>query len=181
MNLEAIEPIIEQIIKDSLSARVYEYGKNKNLTNRVASGRLRNSVKAKVQPNKQGFQIVQITFLGGKTMNQEGVYAYWLANDRGPNRGGSKFANIGAIKQWIKDKKSFKTRDFKTGKFLPKNEKNIEKAAFAIARSIGRFGFKNRPENFVEISIDKIMNNPKIIEIIGNATIDDLLNQIEGI
>ena len=75
MELEAIEPIIEQIIKDSLSAKVYQYGKSKNLTNRVASGKLRNSVKAKVQPNRQGIQIVQITYLGGKTINQEGVYA----------------------------------------------------------------------------------------------------------
>lgn len=181
MDLEAIEPIIEQIIKDSLSAKVYQYGKSKNLTNRVASGRLRNSVKAKVQPNRQGIQIVQITYLGGKTINQEGVYAYWLANDRGPNRSGSKFANIGAIKEWIKNKKSFRTRDFKTGKYLPKNEKNIDKAAFAIARSIGKFGYKNRPQNFLEVSIDKIMKNPKIIEIIGNATMDDLLNLIEGI
>jgi hypothetical protein len=181
MDLEALEPIIEQIIKDSLSANVYQYGKNKNLTNRVASGKLRNCVKAKVQPNRQGIQIIQITFLGGKTINQEGVYAYWLANDRGPNKSGKKFANIGAIKEWIKNKKSFRTRDFKTGKFLPKNEKNIERAAFAIARSIGRFGYKNRPQNFVEVSIDKIMKNPKIIEIIGNATMDELINQIEGI
>jgi len=181
MDLTAIEPIIEQIIKDSLSANVYQYGKNKNLTNRVATGNLRNSVKAKVQPNRQGIQVVQITYLGGKTMNQEGVYAYWLANDRGPNRSGSKFANIGAIEEWIKNKKSFRTRDFKTGQFLPKNEKNIKKAAFAIARSIGKFGFKNRPQNFVEISIDKIKNNPQIIEIIGKEVMGDLLKQIEGL
>ena len=181
MDLEALEPIIEQIIKDSLSARVYQYGKGKNLTNRVASGRLRNSVKAKVQPNRQGIQIIQITYLGGKTINQEGVYAYWLANDRKPGASPKDGKFLPSIEQWIRDKKSFRIRDFKTGKFLPKNEKNIKNVAFVVARSIARFGYKNRPQNFLEVSFDKIMKNPKIIEIIGNATMDDLLNLIEGI
>lgn len=181
MDLEAITPIIEQIVKDSLNARVYRYGKNNALTNRVASGRLRDSVKAVVTPNRQGIQAIEITFLGGKRIGEEGVYAYWLVNDRNPNSGGSKFANIGAIKDWIRNKKSFRTRDLKTGKYLPKNEKNIDKAAFAIARSIGKFGYKNRPNNFVEISIEKIMKNQRIIDLIGESTIDDLINIIEGI
>ena len=112
MDLEQITPIIEDIVKQSLSEKVYLYGRfQKGLTSRVASGRLRNSVKAVVKEDRQGVQVIQITYLGGKTINQEGVYAYWLANDRGPNKSGSKFANIGAIEQWIRDKKSFKIRD----------------------------------------------------------------------
>jgi len=177
MDLEALEPIIEQIIKDSLNAKVYLFGRyQKGTTNRVASGKLRDSIKANVVDNKQGIQIIQITALGGKRL--EDTYAYWLINDR---KGGGRFANIEAIKKWIINKKSFRIRDFKTGKFLPKNEKNVDSIAFVIARSIGRFGFQNKPKNFIEISIDKIMNNPQITQIIQDATFEDLLNKIEGI
>lgn len=176
MDIQAIAPIIEQIVKDSLNAKVYQYGKRqKSLTNRVASGKLKNSIKAQVQPNRQGITVVQLTAFGQPLNN---TYAYWLINDR---KGSGRFANITAIEQWIRDKKSFRIRDFKTGKFLPKNEKNIKNVAFVVARSIGRFGYKNKPQNFAEISIKEIINNKQIIEIIGEATIDDLLNVIESI
>jgi hypothetical protein len=103
-----------------------------------------------------------------------------LINDR-QGGGEGKFANINAIKEWIINKKSFRIRDYKTGQFLPKNEKNVDSVAFVIARSVGRFGFQNKPKNFVEISIDKIMNNEQIIQIIEGATVDELLKQIEGL
>jgi hypothetical protein len=181
MNLQVIAPILEEIVKESLSEKVYLYGRfQKSLTSRVASGRLRDSIKAKVISNKQGVQVIQITYLGGKTINQEGVYAYWLANDRKPNGGGG-FANIGAIEQWIRDKKSFRIRDFKTGKFLPKNDKNIKSTAFVVARSIGRFGYQNKPKNFVDISYDKIVKDTRIIALIEDQAFEDLLNQIEGL
>ena len=176
MNLEAIEPIIEAIVKKSLQDRVYQYGRSgKGMTNRIATGNLRNSIKAVVQPNKQGIQIIQLQAFGKPLAN---TYAYWLINDR---KGGGSFANIGAIQKWIKDKKSFKIRDMKTGQYLPKNEKNIQNVAFVIARSIGKFGFKNKPKNFIEVSIDEILNNKQILDIIGEATYEDLLNLIEGI
>ena len=176
MNLEALAPIIADIVKESLNEKVYLFGAyQKGLTNRVASGTLRNSIGAVVEDNKQGIQVVRITALGGKRL--EDTYAYWLINDRQPG----KWANIGAIKEWIMNKKSFRIRDYKTGKFLPKNEKNVDSVAFVIARSIGRFGFQNKPKNFLEISIDKIMNNQQITQIIEDASIDELLNQLEGI
>ena len=176
MDLDALAPIIADIVKESLSEKVYLFGAyQKGLTNRVASGTLRNSIGAVVEDNKQGIQVVRITALGGKRL--EDTYAYWLINDRQPG----KWANIGAIKEWIMNKKSFKIRDYKTGKFLPKNEKNVDSVAFVIARSIGKFGFQNKPKNFLEISIDKIMNNQQITQIIEDASIDELLNQLEGI
>jgi hypothetical protein len=103
-----------------------------------------------------------------------------LANDRKPNAGGG-FANIGAIEQWIRDKKSFRIRDLKSGKFLPKNDKNIKNTAFLVARSIGRFGYKNRPQNFVEVSYDMILKNTKITQLIEQSTFEELLNAIEGL
>jgi hypothetical protein len=177
MNLDALAPIIEQIIKESLDEKAYIYGRfQKGLTNRVASGTLKNSIKAEVDDNKQGVQVIKITALGGKRL--EDTYAYWLINDRKPGNG---FANIGAIKQWIYNKKSFRIRDFKTGQYLPKTEKNVDSVAFVIARSIGKFGFQNKPKNFMTIAMDKIMNNEQVMEIIAEATYDELFNKIEGI
>jgi hypothetical protein len=176
MDLDALAPIIAQIVKDSLNEKVYLFGAyQKGLTNRVASGRLRDSIGAVVEDNKQGIQVIRVTALGGKRL--EDTYAYWLINGRQPG----KWANINAIKEWIYNKKSFRIRDYKTGQFLPKTEKNVDSVAFVIARSIGKFGFQNKPKNFVEISIDKIMNNEQIIQIIEEATFDELLTKIEGL
>lgn len=178
MNLEAIEPIIEDIVKESLSDKVYLYGRfQKSLTNRVASGNLRNSINAVVKQDRSGLQVIQIQAFGQPLSN---TYAYWLANDRGPNRNGG-FAPIGAIEQWIRNKKSFRIRDLKTGRYLPKNDKNIRNTAFLVARSIGRFGYQNRPQNFVDVSYDKIINNTQIMELIAGASTDDLLNALEGL
>ena len=176
MDLDALAPIIADIVKESLSEKVYLYGAyQKGLTSRVASGTLRNSIGAVVEKNKQGIQVVRVTALGGKRL--EDTYAYWLINDRKAG----KWANIGAIKEWIMNKKSFRIRDYKTGQFLPKTEKNVDSVAFVIARSIGKFGFQNKPKNFLEISIDKIMNNQQITQIIEGATVDELLTKIEGL
>jgi hypothetical protein len=178
MNLEKIAPIIEEIVKESLSEKVYLYGRyQKGLTSRVASGNLRNSIKAVVKGNKQGVQIIQVQAFNQPLSN---TYAYWLAEGRKPNGSGG-FANIGAIEEWIKNKKSFKIRDYKTGKFLPKNEKNIKNTAFVVARSIGRFGYQNKPKNFVEISYDKILNDQRIFDLLEDALYDDVLNALEGL
>jgi len=178
MNLEQITPIIEDIVKESLSERVYLYGRfQKGLTSRVASGRLRDSIKAVVKKDRSGVQVIQVQAFGQPLSN---TYAYWLANNRKPNGNGG-FANIGAIEQWIRDKKSFRIRDLKSGKFLPKNDKNIKSTAFLVARSIGRFGYQNIPKNFVDISYEKVISNKQIITLLEGAAFDDLLNALEGL
>lgn len=179
MNLEALAPIIEEIIKESLNARVYYYGRYQHGPgNRVATGKLRDSIKAVVEDNKQGIQVIKITALGGKRL--EDTYAYWLINNR-KGKGPGNFANIGAIEDWIKNKNSFIIKDFKTGQTLPKTDKNVRQVAFVVARSIGQFGFRNVPKNFLEVSMDIIMNDPRITEIVEEATFDELLEKIEGI
>ena len=175
MNLEALAPIIEDIIKQSLMDKVYVFGKlQKGLTNRVATGNLRNSIKAVVNAPQEGSITIQVMAFGQPLTN---TYAYWLINGRLPGR----FPNIKAIEEWIKNKKSFQIRDLKSGRYLEKNNKNIKAAAFLVSRSMSKFGFKSLPKNFIEISYDKIINNEQIKEIIGQATIDDLLEIIEGI
>jgi hypothetical protein len=179
MDLEALAPIIADIVKESLSEKVYLYGAyQKGLTSRVASKTLRDSIGAVVEDDKQGIQVIKITAINGQPITN--TYAYWLIYGR-KGGGEGKFANIGAIKEWIYNKKSFRIRDYNTGQFLPKTEKNVDSVAFVIARSIGRFGFQNKPKNFIEISIDKIMKNEQIMQIIEDATYEDLLEKIEGI
>ena len=175
MDLEALLPIIDDIVKSSLEENVYLYGAyQKNLGNKIASGKLRDSIKSVIEQDNVGIQAIQVQAFGQPLSN---TYAYWLINGRQPGR----FANIGAIQQWIMDKKSFRIRDMKTGRFLEKNDKNVKSVAYVIARSIGKFGFQNLPQNFVEVSYDKIINNQQILDLIGDATYDDLLNSIEGI
>jgi hypothetical protein len=174
MDLSAIEPIIEQIVKESIAEKVYLYGRfQRSTTSRVATGNLMNAIKAKTQPNYQGIQVIQLEAFGQPLIN---TYAYWLINDRKPGPVPSS-----VIEQWIMNKKSFRIRDFKTGKYLEKNAKNVKSVAFVIARSMKQFGFQNKPKNFWEISIDKIENNPQIMELLEGAVYDDLYQLIEGI
>lgn len=175
INLELIQPIIEDIVKQSLRDKVYQYGiKSTGLTSRVASGRLVNSINSQIKTDKEGVITIQIMAFGQPLSN---TYAYWLINGRNPGR----FPNIKAIEQWIMDKKSFRIRNLKTGRYMEKNEKNVKQAAFLVSRSMSKFGFQNKPLNFIEISYEKIINNEQIKELIGQATIDDLLQIIEGI
>ena len=175
INLELIQPIIEDIIKQSLRDKVYQYGiKSTGLTSRVASGKLVNSINSQILTSKEGVITIQIMAFGQPLSN---TYAYWLINGRNPGR----FPNITAIEKWIMDKKSFRIRDLKTGRYLEKNVKNVKAAAFLVSRSMSKFGFQNKPLNFIEISYEKIINNKQIMELIGQATIDDLLQIIERI
>ncbi len=175
MDLEALTPIIEEIIKSSLKEKVYEFGHpTKGTTSRVATGNLMNSIKAQVEDTEPGVQIIQITAFGKRL---EDTYAYWLINDRKPG----KFPNLTSIKDWIRNKKSFRIRDFKTGRYLPKDEKNIDRVAFLVGRSMKQFGYQNTPDNFITISFDKILADPRVMEIVGDEAIEDLINQLEGI
>jgi hypothetical protein len=176
MDLTAIAKIVEDTIKESLNEKVYVFGRyQKGTTNKVASGKLRNSIKATVVDNKQGIEVIKVTAIGGQILKN--TYAYWLIEGRKPG----KWANIDAIKQWIINKKSFRIRDFKTGQFLPKTEKNVDSVAFVIARSIGRWGFQNKPKNFITVAIDKLINNQQIVNYLEEETFDDLMNALEGI
>lgn len=179
MDLEALAPIIEEIVKSSLNEKAYQYGNpTKGMTNRVATGNLMNSIKAEVVENEPGIAIIQLTAFGKRI---EDTYAYWLVNDRKPGASPKGGGFIKSIKQWIYDKKSFTIKDFKTGKTLPKDEKNVNRVAFLVARSIKENGYKNTPKNFVTISFEKIMADPRILQIVGDAAIEDLIDVIEGI
>ena len=94
MDLEKIAPIIESILKKTLEQRRYPFGfaKFKGVGNKVASGKLRNSIKVNVvqKPNHSG--IIEVL---------AEQYAQWVQSGRLP---GKKGVPITAIENWIKSR-----------------------------------------------------------------------------
>jgi hypothetical protein len=161
MDLDSIAPIIEQIIKDSLSEKKYPFGfaNYQGTGNKVASGKLRDSVKVQAI-EKKNETILQVIML---------EYAQYVQSGRTSGKGK---VPIKSLLQWIKDRK-LKGRN-KKGQFIS----NLS-FAFAIQTNIKKFGI--RPANFIDVSIEKIMSDPRITELIGEAAYEDLINAIEGI
>ena len=96
-------------------------------------------------------------------------YGQWVQSGRLGNKG---YVPVGSLLKWIKQR-GLKGRD-KKGKYI----KDIS-FAYAIQKNINKFGI--RPSNFLDISIEKIMNDQRILDIIGEATYEELINKIENI
>lgn len=162
MDLSEAAPIIENIIKETLTQNRYPFGfsKFRGVGNKVASGKLRDSVKVISNNDAQGNSVLLVTMM---------QYAQWVQSGRLP---GKKFVPIGQLEKWIKER-GLKGRD-KKGKFITNKS-----FAFAIAKNINKFGI--RPSNFIDFSLEKIIDDSKIKEIIGDGAYEDLINAIEGI
>ena len=162
MDLEALAPIIEQIIKETLQEKryVFGYAKYQGISNKVASGNLKNSVTVNVVHKSNNNNVLQIMMAD---------YAEYVQQGRRPGKGN---VPIKSLLDWIKERK-LKGRD-KKGKFIS----NLS-FAFAIQKNINRYGI--RPSNFIDISIEKLMADERIVTLIGEATVEDLINAIEGI
>lgn len=177
MDLEAIAPILEDIIRQSLYEQRYKFGfdRYKGVSNKVASGTLARSIEVQV---KGGFKkISRRDLLQGQTGYEGPIeiqilmeeYGQWVQSGRLPGKG---YVPIGSLIAWIKQR-GLKGRD-KNGKFI--SDKSF---AFAIQKNIRKFGI--RPANFLDISIEKIMADERITNLIGEATYEDLINLITGI
>jgi hypothetical protein len=162
MDLEKIAPIIENILKKTLEQKRYPFGfaKFKGVGNKVASGKLRNSIKVNVvqKPNHSG--IIEVL---------AEQYAQWVQSGRLP---GKKGVPISAIENWIKSR-GIKGRN-KKGQFITNRS-----FAFAIQNNIKKFGI--RPSNFLDVALETIGNDPKIMELLGDEAYEELINLIEGI
>jgi hypothetical protein len=156
MDLETIAPILEDIIKETLSEKVYPFGfaGTTGTSNKVASGKLRDSVKVNVV--KSG-DITEIQIL---------MEYYWQWVQSGRSRG-KGYVPVGSLMKWIKDRG------------ITPNKGDIKGMAYAISKNINKFGI--RPANFLDLSLEKIMNDQRIIDALGEATYDDLINAITGI
>jgi hypothetical protein len=161
MDLEKIAPIIQNILKKTLEEKRYPFGfaKFKGMGNKVASGKLRDSISVVItkRPNET---IIQV-------LSEE--YAQWVQSGRLP---GKKGVPISAIEKWIKER-GLTGRD-KKGRFIKRRS-----FAFAIQSNIKKFGI--RPSNFLDVALEMIAEDPKIMELIGDEAYEDLINLIEGI
>ena len=170
MDLSRLAPIIEQVFKQVLSENRYPFGRPsvKGLSNKVASGKLRNSIKA-VQTNED-----TIIVYGPNNLPLNQTYGDW--GGRGDvnlgRRPGLKGVPIDVLENWIRER-GLKGRD-KKGKFI-----KTRSFAFAIQTNIKKFGI--RPTNFVELAIDNLENNRELIETIEEITVKEIINLVEGI
>lgn len=181
MNLEAIAPILEDIIRQSLYEQRYKFGfaKYKGMSNKVASGTLANSIEVKFQ--KGGIiqnKISRRKFIQGQTgisiipdkiVVLMAEYGQFVQSGRLPGKG---FVPVGSLMKWIKQR-GLKGRN-KKGRFI--TDKSF---AFAIQKNIKKFGI--RPANFLDVSLEKIGQDPRITELLGEVAYEELINLIEGI
>lgn len=161
MNLNEIAPILEKTIQDALKEKRYPFGMPapKGRGNKIASGTLYNSVQATVR-DAGNRDIIEISMA---------EYGQWVQSGRLP---GKRKIPVSVIEKWITQRK-LKGRD-KKGRYI-KNKS----FAFAIQQNIFKFGI--RPSNFLDIAFDNLVKNEEVINLIADATIEDLINAIEGI
>ena len=161
MDLNKIAPIVTETIQQSLLEKRYRFGyaRRQGLGDKVASGRLINSVSTKVVERKDEV-IMEVSMED---------YAQWVQSGRLP---GKKGVPVDAIEKWIKDR-GLQGR-VKKGRFITRRS-----FAFAIQSNIKKFGI--RPSNFLDVALDKLENDPRVQELIENASFEDLINALEGI
>jgi hypothetical protein len=161
MDLEKIAPIIENILKKTLEQKRYPFGfaKFRGVGSKVASGKLRDSIQVNVVKQKDE-TIIQIL---------AEQYSQWVQSGRLPGKRG---VPIDALERWIKSR-GLQGRD-KKGKFIKRRS-----FAFAIQNNIKKFGI--RPSNFLDVALETIGDDPRIMELIGDEAYEDLINLIEGI
>lgn len=158
MDLESIAPILEDIIRQSLYEQRYKFGfaNYRGVSNKVASGTLARSVE------------VNTVEKGPRTELQilMAEYGQWVQSGRLPGKG---FVPVGSLMRWIKER-GLKGRD-KKGRFM--TDKSF---AYAIQTNIKKFGI--RPANFLDISFERIFEDPRITELMGDEGYEELTNRI---
>lgn len=161
MDLNAIAPIIQKKFQDALAEKRYPFGfgKKKGLSNKIASGSLRNSIDVGTRTSPDGDTLTI-------SMND---YGQWVQSGR---LRGKKGVPIDALEKWIKDR-GLQGRD-KKGRFIKRRS-----FAFAIQANIKKFGI--RPSNWYDVAIENVIDDPEIITLLEDASIEDLINAIEGI
>ena len=167
MNLERLTPIVEQVFKQVLSQNRYPFGVKGGKGNKVASGRLKDSIKAVATKDNT----IIVLGPGGKPLNQ--TYGDWSQNSVNAGRKkGLKGVPIEVLEKWIKQR-GLKGRD-KMGKFI-----KVRSFAFAIQTNIKKFGI--RPANFLDVAIEDLAQDQRIVDAIGEAAFEELVDLIEGI
>jgi len=167
MDLEKIAPVLEDIVRRALYKQDYPFGTDANgfttlgKSNKIASSSLANSVEVQISKDTQGNYTLSI-------LMEE--YWKWVQSGRLP---GKKGVPVDSLIQWIKDR-GLQGRDKKTGRFITQRS-----FAFAIQTTIKKFGI--RPSNFLDSVFEEISSSTEIEELLEGASLDDLINTIEGL
>lgn len=120
---------------------------------RVATSNLMNSLYYQVFQRREQFRV---EFGASGTAGRYAGFIHEGVNGRDVNVGSpysfkKRFVNIGAIKEWMENK-PVALRDYKTGRFIAKTEKNKNRAAFMIARSVASKGIVPIP--FFDLGVE---------------------------
>jgi hypothetical protein len=163
MNLEEIRPIVEDIVKQTLLEKRYEYGwPAKGVSNKKATGGLINSIKV-VQVHQDNNDILQIDM---KDPNYKYV-------EEGRRKG--TYVPIKAILKWMAQR-GIGIRD-KKGRFK-KDEDARKSVALKISNSIRVNGI--RATGFMEIAKAKIEENNQILQLLEDSAMQELIDIIES-
>jgi hypothetical protein len=148
MDTKKITSIINSIIKKNIKAKIYPYGRvKKGLGDKFATGSLYNSINTKVKKTNNDivFSVSMIKY--GKDV------------DEGTKPG--KTVELESLLKWIK------VRNLSTGTKFGDTMFGLN-----IQKNIRKYGIKPAP--FIERSINQIMNNPELIQLILNDVKEDL-------
>lgn len=202
INAQQIAEMIDKMIKDILTEKVYPYGNPQfGIGNKVASGSLRDSIEVQVVRKNDNLMIEILA----------NDYFQWVQSGRAK---GKKGVPISAILAWMRSRgitATDRTNDefkalqsqvatayiinkgrIKKGKHaLPMEvlinwikEKKVvfnidlqKNMAFAIQKNIIKFGI--RPANIEDKLYDQIASSQEIVDLLGDYTFEDLVDKIE--
>lgn len=111
-----------------------------NLANRKDGRKGPANTKNKTLSDSLGYDLK--VYPSGSVELQFGAEEHWKFVEHG-RRPGAKQPPPSVIRKWIKIK-PLRIRDLSTGKYISKNEKNINSTAYLIGRSISKKGIKPR-------------------------------------
>jgi len=167
MNLDAIRPIVEQIVKDTLLEKRYEYGwPSKGVSNKKATGGLINSIKV-IQIEENNTDILKVEM-------KDPNYKYVEEGRRKGTAKGKGYVPIKAILKWMAQR-GIGIRNEK-GQFV-KDDAARTAAAFRISNSIRVNGI--RSTGFIEIAKGRIEENKQIMRLLEDAAMQELIDLIE--
>ena len=154
LDLQKLAELIESYFKEALKEPIYRYGlpQRKGTSDKVASGSLYDSVRAIPGIGEIGIE-----------MNS---YGKFVQSGRFP---GKKGVPVDALVAWIKDRG-----------LRPDQGQTIRGMAFGIQKHIKKYGIPAQPGWF-DVAIDKIYESEEINEVLGDITVDELIDNLTGI
>ena len=156
MDLDAIATLVVDALKEALAEKKYKYG------NPPQGTKLGN----KIASGKLQNSISAVSNRDSISISMED-YGQYVQSGR---RRGAKGVPISALLDWIRER-NIKPRDM--------TERQL---AFAIQRNIKKFGI--RPSNWFDNAIDKLFDDPKLLDLISDSVEEEfekIIDSIEGL